>query len=70
MEHGYERRRVARNKANELSASDVQDAEWVFYKAMTRHGRNSAEALVAGHIWKELRKRVANQTSREQITAT
>ena len=70
MEHGYEQRRFAPNGANELSAHDVQDAEWAFYDAMARHGHNSAEAFVTEHIWKELRKRVANQTSREQVTAT
>ena len=62
MEHRYEHQRFARNGANEISESDVQDAEAAFYEAMARHGHNSAEAWVGDHIWKELRKRAANGT--------
>ena len=69
MEHRFEYLRFARNGANEASVSDVQDAEEAFYEAMALHGHNSAEAWVADHIWKELRKRAANGTSRRQSTA-
>ncbi len=68
MEHRYEHQRFARNGANEVSVSDVQEAEEAFYEAMALHGHNSGEAFAANHIWKELRKRAANGTSRRQST--
>jgi hypothetical protein len=68
MVHGYEHRHPAGNGANEVSASDVQEAEEAFYEAMALHGHDSAEAFVANHIWNELRKRATNGTSHGKST--
>ena len=69
MEHRYEHQRFARNGANEVSVSDVQEAEEAFYEAMALHGHNSGEAFAANHMWNELRKRATNGTSHGESTA-